>query len=140
KHKVARLVLFDVAISSKFYVQENPTKDMTYTDVPYTMLYQLAKHHKVPIVELLGDGRFSTLEELKSWIGEMLKWCKRHRREGVVIKCFDTEPQVYSKEKIDMPKRPKFSKTVGGGVVLPPLPDSEVNGALNKLFADFGYE
>lgn len=132
RHKVGRLVLFDIAVVGK----EVPN----YSFFPYTFLYQLAKHHKVPIVKLLGDGRFPTMEEYKSWIDEMLKYCKRHRREGVVVKCYDTEPQVYAKEKTDMPPRPKFSKTVEGGVVLPSLPDSEVNGAINKVFADFGRE
>lgn len=69
----------------------------------------------------------------------MIRWAKVHRREGVVVKAFDGLEPIYVKEKIDLPRRVKVrSVSQEQGVQLPPLPMSEVMGAINKVHVDNG--
>lgn len=125
-HKNTDLVVFDIWEGGRFF--------------SYNFLYQQCYHYKVPVVKLIGQGTFSSIEQLNMWVKDLLGWSRRHRREGVVIKAYGAETQVFAKEKIDMPERPKFVHSSDRGVELPPLPDSEIYGAIDKVFADNGIE
>jgi hypothetical protein len=71
----------------------------------------------------------------------MLKWAKIHRREGVVVKTFEGLDPLYVKEKVDLPSHGKLKSISSSQTVqLPPLPFSEVMGAINKVHADNGDE
>lgn len=72
----------------------------------------------------------------------VLRWAKRHRREGTVVKTFDDERNpLYVKEKVDLPSKERIhSVSRNLTVQLPPLPYSEIMGAIDKVRADIGTE
>ena len=43
--------------------------------------------------------------ELYCEVDKWMIWCARHHREGIVIKDYGSEHQVFVKEKIDLPDR-----------------------------------
>ncbi len=103
----------------------------------------------------LLDRKFFTLEEIDKQIRDefgtdlaidtvrdiLLKWCKKHRREGVVGKCFNGLEAIYFKEKVDLPSE-KIIKAIMDGQTLqiPPLPESEIMGAIDKSWQELGDE
>ncbi len=150
-HYVPHLVLFDIATVDE---------EGRYQFLTYNFVHQQGYHFKIPVVRLVGEGRFSELEgesevDYTTWIAKLLKWCKHHRREGVVVKCYDlisqtwtdqhgqnhtAKSQIFVKEKIDLPEKPEIVIQSDGAIILPPLADSEVYGAIDKVFADFGLD
>lgn len=125
-HKYQNLVVFDIWEGGRFF--------------SYNFLYQQCYHYHVPVVKLIGQGTFESMDTLGLWVKDMLAYSKRHRREGVVIKAYGADTQVFAKEKIDMPERPKFTHSGGQNVELPPLPDSEIYGAIDKVLTDYGMD
>lgn len=97
--------------------------------VDYTILYQLGIHYRIPVVKALRSFVPITLEELQNEISIWLKWCKRHRREGIVGKVYRGE-QTFFKEKIDIPKLERLRPTQEDRPVLPPMPEETVLRAL----------
>jgi len=78
--------------------------------LPYEYVYQLGYHFKIPVVKCLDKVFINSLEDnLSQYIVSYLKWCKKHKREGIVGKCYDN--QTFFKEKIDAPKLPRISRT-----------------------------
>ncbi len=126
-HKKASLVLFDVFVGDQF--------------LPYTYLYQQSVHYRIPIVKLVGELYPKSMGEIEEARDFGLKWARRHRREGVVIKAYaeDAGQQyVFFKEKIDMPAKPPLDRPKSPGIDIPVLPDTEVYGAIAKYDADIG--
>lgn len=84
----------------------------------------------------LANSSFYMIRDL------LLAWSRRHRREGVIVKGFENGmTPVYVKEKIDLPSRPKLKSVANAQQLnLPPLPMSEVMGAIAKVHADIGDE
>jgi hypothetical protein len=122
KHKKIQWILFDVwDIIEKRYIS-------------YTQLYQLAYHYRLPVVRVVGFFVPCSMEELNAKIALMMKWCKRHRREGIVGK--DYENQVFFKEKIDLPKLPKIPRDPQ--VQLPPMTQEKIIRALQHAFDEVG--
>jgi len=103
----------------------------------YTSVYQNTYHYGLPCVECWGISRHVDLDSLYSHRDEMLVVAKEKGREGVVLKNY--HDQVFAKEKLDTPKIERI-KIEDGSVRLPPLPDSEVYGAISKAHADIGGE
>lgn len=111
--------------------------------LPYTMIHQYVSHYDVPIVELFGTSKHTTMESLFDFRDEMFEICQQKNREGVVGKTLFKSQGVpvnqYFKEKIDTPKFDKVPRQYDSGVVMyPELEDSEVYGAINKVLVDFG--
>lgn len=102
--------------------------------VSYTQLYQMAYHYKIPIVKVVDFFIPTNEEELIAKIAALMKWCKRHRREGIVGK--DYENQVFFKEKIDLPKLPKLPKQPQ--ITLPSMPQEKRIRALQHAFDEVG--
>lgn len=106
----------------------------------YTKVYQECTHYNLPIVECYGTSRSSTLEHLLEFRDHLLRLSKERGREGVVGKTWDGSESIYFKEKNDTPKYEKLPNSIDESkkIVLPPLPYSEVTGAIEKARADLG--
>lgn len=102
----------------------------------YNRVYQVAYQYKIPVVRIVERLVPSTLEELNEMKERCLKWCRHHRREGIVGK--DYKNQVFFKERIDLPKLPKIKKPQG--VQLPSMPDERIMRALQHAFDEVGEE
>ncbi len=94
KRKHVHWILFDIYdLTQKKYLS-------------YNAIYQKAYHYKIPVVRQIDYFIAANMEELDFTIQQTLKWCKRHRREGIVGK--DYINQTFFKEKIDLPDKPKL--------------------------------
>ena len=102
--------------------------------ISYTQLYQLAFHYKIPIVKVVDFFVPLNYEALTERIATLLKWCKRHRREGIVGK--DYANQVFFKEKIDLPKLPKVPRDPQ--VQLPQMTPEKIIRSLQHAFDEVG--
>jgi hypothetical protein len=110
--------------------------DGKYMD--YTALYQRAYHFKIPIVGLLDVIAPKSLEELEEKITGYMKWCKSHKKEGIVGKCYNTG--VFFKQKIDLPKKPKLEKPQKSEIEYPMMPEDKILRALQHSFDELGEE
>jgi len=108
--------------------------------IPYTLVYQHCYHFGLPIVDLYGTSRHTTLESLLAFRDKILKIAKETGREGTVGKTFEKNTKYkYFKEKLDLPKLEKKPRHIEDGKpLLPPLPKSEILGALDKALVDLG--
>lgn len=107
--------------------------------VTYTLVHQHCYNYGIPVVSLYGVSKHVTIESLYSFRDKMLDTAKESCREGVVGKTYERgKKDIYFKARLDTPKYHKKPRHIEEGViVLPPLPDSEVLGALNKVFVDY---
>ncbi len=122
-HEKHEFVVFDI------YSQ----KDSRF--LPYNNVYQQCFHYQIPIVKCWAITKHETEGSLLQSRDEILGIAKAEGREGTVLKCYHT--QMFAKEKLDTPKI-EHIKIEGGLPKLPPLPDSEVLGAIAKVHADLG--
>ena len=105
--------------------------------MPFNWVHQLAYHYKIPIVRIVDEFIPMSEGELFAKIEEAKAWCRRHRREGIVGK--DYSNQVFFKEKIDLPKRPKLKQTQKRPEY-PPMPEDKIIRALQHAFDEVGEE
>jgi hypothetical protein len=124
-HEKHEFVVFDI------YSQ----KDSRF--LPYNNVYQQCFHYQIPVVKCWAITKHESEESLMQTRDEILEIAKGEGREGTVLKCYHT--QVFAKEKLDTPKI-EHIKIENGLPKLPPLPDSEVLGAIAKVHADLGDE
>ncbi len=124
RKKATHWILFDVydCIEGKF--------------LNYTQVYQLGYHYKIPIVNALITCVPDSLEGLTFRIDNLLKWCKRHRREGIVGKCYSL--QLFFKEKIDLPKLDKIERVTKEQIQYPPMPEDRILRALQHALDEVG--
>ena len=110
--------------------------------LPYNLVYQLAYHYKIPVVEIVDEHQPMSMTELTDKIDEVKKWCKRHRREGVVGKVHNSKDgiQIFFKEKIDLPKRKKLDRENQNQSQYPPMPEEKILRALLHAFNEVGEE
>lgn len=101
----------------------------------YNHVYQKAYHFKIPVVRVVDFFIPDSLDELTAKIKEALKWCRRHRREGLVGKNF--KEQIFFKEKVDLPKLPKTRK-FGEKPQLPEMPQERILRALQHAYDEIG--
>jgi len=106
--------------------------------MPYNWMYQVGYHYKIPVVPIMNEFIPETLSELSEKIENAKKWCKRHRREGVVGK--DYHNQTFFKEKIDLPKRQKFKRLGNTRPQYPPMPEERILRALQHALDEVGVE
>jgi hypothetical protein len=107
--------------------------------VNYTKLYQECYHFDIPVVELWGSCNCKNLNTLLGFKDALLVKAKETGREGVVGKYVNNDEFIYFKEKNDTPKYEKVPRVSEEGmIVLPPLPESELMGAVEKVYADLG--
>lgn len=128
---------------------EFPVFDIFDRDVkrflPFDRVMDVCQEWLVPTVSLLYSDICRDRQSLFDEAENMVKWARGNSREGVVCKCY--EPVVDStnavhwlffKEKYDMPSLPKEPKEQGPRK--DPLPDSEINGAIQKALDELGGE
>ena len=154
-HKISRWVLFDI------WDVDNG-KWLTYTQV-----YQFAFHARAPVVKEVGQFIPKTYEELIAKRDEMLKWCRRHKREGIIFKVYDRPEeykclsclyigkktpcercgsekvaplgsQIFAKEKVDIPKREKLEVPKKEEILLPEMPPERILRALQHAWDEVG--
>ena len=102
----------------------------------FTLIYQTAYHFKLPIVKVVDTSVLTTMEEFKHKISEMEKWCKKHKREGVVGKNYSE--QIFFKAKIDLPKIKRIKDVQGPQ--LPSMPEERIMRALQHAWDEVGSE
>lgn len=110
----------------------------SYRYAPYNLVYQTAYHYKIPLVRIVDDFIPENIDDLNNHISLGLKWCVKHRREGVVGK--DYSNQIFFKEKIDLPKRPKLRKPQEIRVQYPSMPEDRILRALQHALDEVGQE
>lgn len=115
----------------------------------YEQIYQLSYSYKIPIVRVIDRCIPTSIEELEDKIKETLKWCKRHRKEGVVLKVYNsgqectcqdcrsnnikkTTIQIFAKEKVNLPKLPKIERP--DKLTFPPMDDHTIQRALQHAW------
>lgn len=126
KRKHIHWVLFDL-----FSLKDNRF-------LPYNALYQIGQHFKIPVVRVIDFFIPESMQHLFDKVEEALKWCKRHRREGIVGKSF--KKQIFFKARIDLPKLPKLKRPQDIKVLLPPMPEEKILRALQHAFDEVGEE
>ena len=106
----------------------------------YMLVHQHCYLYGLPIVELYGTSRHITLDSLLEFRDIMLETAKKNGREGVVGKTYKKGTMYqYFKEKLDTPKLEKLPSHIEDGKpIFPPLPVSEILGALDKALVDLG--
>jgi hypothetical protein len=128
-HEETRFVAFDLwSVKAQGFVN-------------YTKLYQECYHHHIPLVELWGTCRAKSLETLLTFRDAMLEKSLDMHREGSVGKYVNGIEYIYFKEKNDVPKYEKIPRVEDPDnmkIILPPLPESELTGAIEKAYADLG--
>lgn len=130
-NKEHQLVIFDI------------WDNKVHNFLPYIPKYQLCYHWNLPVVERWAETQHATIESLYEMRDKVLAMAKEKNREGTVIKYIDPSPNanppfIFAKEKLDIPPSPPLRQMEEGRPVLPPLPDSEINGEWLKLLADYG--
>ena len=105
----------------------------------YTKLYQECYHASIPVSELLGTCKVSSMDSLYAFETRMLEICKDRNEEGTVGKTWDSDPSIYFKSKNDTPKLTALPRVIERDrILLPPLPESEIYGAIEKVRSDLG--
>ncbi len=130
-HPDNKFVLFDI------YDQKSKTW------LNYVAKSQMCYHFKIPIVEALATCKVTSMESLLEFSEKVMEIAKsKGRYEGTVLKTqYNDGDTVFAKEKFDTPKMEKLLRVEEEGKVkLPPLPESEVWGAVDKAYQDLGKE
>ena len=117
----------------------------------YVKFHQECIHAGLEPIELMGTCNVATLEELYEFERTMLDECKARGEEGCVAKGYifndfnkgdnagTKRGIIYFKSKIDLPRLEKIPRMESDDrVKLPPLPDSEIFGAIEKVRVDLG--
>jgi hypothetical protein len=112
--------------------------------ISYSTLYQKGHYFDLPITETLGSSYHTTMSSLYRFRDKMLDVCREREIEGVVGKTHwlsGTETPLWFKEKQDLSSYMKKSVILEENkTFLPPLPYSEIMGAIEKVYADIGLE
>jgi len=125
-HETAEIAVFDIYTSKNGWLN-------------YTSVYQKCYQYKLPMVRLFGKSNHTTMESLLEFRDEMLELCKTEQREGVVGKVWQSGELIMFKEKLDIPDLQQVRQHHDEGeVLLPPLPLSEIMGAIEKVRIDLG--
>ncbi len=110
--------------------------------VNYTALHQQCCHSNIPCIDVKVITRHTDIDELYAYRDKMLR--ENQDIEGFVIKTYDSKYSIGMlavKEKHDTVKLDKIPRDIKDGLPkLPPLPDSEIYGAIDKVIADIGIE
>jgi hypothetical protein len=104
----------------------------------YVLVYQKGYHFHIPVVRLVDVIIPTDLDDLFKSIEKYKHWCKRHRREGIVGKSYTTN--VFFKEKIDLPKKPKLEKPQKSDITYPPMPEETILRALEHAIDIVGID
>lgn len=116
---------------------ETPIGDSEYMN--YVRMVQECNHAGLPFVEHLGASISKSMDHLNDKISELMTLCRETRQEGVVGKLYDLG--IFFKAKTDTPPMKLFiPDEEDGKVILPPLADSDLFGAIEKVRESTGNE
>lgn len=105
----------------------------------YVRMAQECNHAGLPFVDHLGTSISKSMDHLNDKISELMTLCRETRQEGVVGKLYDLG--IFFKAKTDTPPMKLFSPDEEEGkIVLPPLADSDLYGAIEKVRESIGNE
>lgn len=131
---VTRIKTYERAILYVVDIYDSAIKNY----LPYTNVYQLCYHYKIPCVALFSETRHKTLRDLHAYMNHVLEHCIAVHEEGMVVKAFTEDGEyIQGKVKQDTPK-PTERIIHEGAVQLPQIPESEIMGAISHVEADFG--
>jgi len=130
------LFLFDIFDREK-------KKFLTYVNV-----HQYAFHYKIPVVKLYAETKHRSMKDLLKFKNHVLEYCESMKIEGMVIKAYKIPEQfkdwhefdgglLQAKVKLDIPE-PTVRKIAKGEAILPPIPDTEIFGAIDKVWQELG--
>lgn len=109
----------------------------------YIAVHQHAYHHNIPVVKLYAETRHRSMKDLLKFKNHVLSVCKEIEIEGMVIKLRKPYVKeigfVQSKVKLDIPQ-PQKRKIAKGKIILPPIPENEILGAVDKAWQELGNE
>jgi len=110
------------------------------TNTSYTAkeVYKLAYHFNIPMVKLVHACMPDTVEALMAERDLAIKWCRRHRREGVIGKAYIDGQLIAFKEKVDVLKLPALPRKVS--VSYPAMPADTIQRGLQHAFDDAGLD
>lgn len=138
----ARVFVFDIF----------STKDNKF--LPYNSVKELCDKWKIPIVKLFSKTKHSSVKDLLKYSHYIIEQCKFLNLEGMVIKTNphrvihprynpDYLPPVkaylQAKVKIHIPLV-NVKKIARGETIHPQIPESEVMGAIDKVWQELGTE
>src|SRR5438552_4233310 len=101
-------------------------------------VYKLAYHFNIPMVKLVHAFMPATVTEILDMRDNAIKWCRRHRREGVVGKAYIDGQLIAFKEKVDVMKLPALHRKVS--VSYPAMPADTIQRGLQHAFDDAGLD
>jgi len=134
-HKRIRFMGFDIKSADAVDPIDNPDGWIT---IPFT--YQIYYQYKIPTPPVWATSDFEEIqcfEDLEKFDLHMKRLAKKRRCEGVVAKT--TNGIFRWKIKVDRPTPLEKLKREGDVPELPPLPDSEAFGAVDKVFGEIGF-
>ena len=92
----------------------------------------MSVHHNIPIVKLLSHKRHLDIKSLYAERDELMAYCKKHKREGVVGKVFTKEGGIFFKEKIDLPIIKRPARVKPNEIRLPSMPLDKIISAIEQ--------
>ena len=134
------LIMFDIA--NRICLSGDQKIDPRIPDLffPYTYAYQQAYQHKIPFTELYAETRHTSMKDLLKFRNHAIEHCKAVGWEGMVVKCFSRKyGYIQCKVKVDIPQ-PVVRKIAKGEPVYPEIPESEIMGAIDKVWQELGTE
>jgi hypothetical protein len=128
-HERDKFVIFDIIVLPDTYMN-------------YVGKYQLAHQYDTLVVEALATCNMKSLQNLIKFRDEVVEplVLSKGGIEGAVVKT-QYGDRVAAKERVDVPKLEHLPRgDEEGAVVLPPLEEAEIWGAIEKAYADLGHD
>lgn len=100
---------------------------------PYEKVYQLGFQFKIPVVRAFDKFVPPDINDLNYHVAYGLRWCARHKREGLVGKCYGVE-EIFFKEKRDIPVLPKIPREGEVKPQYPAMPEDRILRGLQHAY------
>ena len=108
--------------------------------LPYVNVHQHCYHWKISVVKLYAETRHRSMKDLLKFKNHILEYCEAMHLEGMVVKTRDkTYGYVQAKVKLDVPE-PLKKLIKKGQPILPPIPENEILGVVDKAWQELGTE
>ena len=135
-HEKAEWIGFDIINPQDIQDEYQPTNPRGFLTIPY--VYQLYYQYGIPTPRVMAEAEgFTSIDSIFDFDKTMKDMCEQDKIEGAVAKT--TNGIFRWKIKTDLPepeiKVPREDNTVQ----LPPLPESEAFGAVDKVFVELGF-
>jgi len=113
--------------------------------LPYVQVVKLGKKYNIPVVELYKETTHRSMKDLLKFSHHVLEYCQELGIEGMVVKpkrpytieLFGELHYVQAKVR-HRPIEPEEKKIGCGEPILPPIPENEILGSIDKVWQDIG--